>query len=280
MSDALTAEQRRLLSSWLGDWEQVADLSWPLQDITVLHGCTATDDVVIKASPTTHHIAREIRAHRRMVGSLAGRTPRLLHADREHRILVTRYLPGELVQGTDAERDPETYRQAGQLLARLHGAGSDHVNAGYDGAALDKIGDLIRRAEGLVDADQLAAIRSRAARHRLEPRPVTATHGDYQPRNWLIHDGVVSVIDWGRAGYRPWVSDLIRLAHQLTGSTVLWEALLAGYGRDPADEPGAWLLDNLLQSVGTVVWAHDVGDPVFEAEGRAMVARVLDRWGS
>ncbi len=43
-----------------------------------------------------------------------------MHADDEAKLLVTTYLTGELMQGTDHERRPDTYREAGRLLARLH----------------------------------------------------------------------------------------------------------------------------------------------------------------
>ncbi|MGW6199374.1 phosphotransferase family protein [Kribbella sp. NPDC055110] len=35
-----------------------------------------------------------------------------------------------------------------------------------------------------------------------EPPPATLvpTHGDWQPRNWLVDNGTVRVIDFGRAG--------------------------------------------------------------------------------
>ncbi|MFD1212912.1 phosphotransferase, partial [Arthrobacter sp. GCM10027362] len=119
-----------------------------------------------------------------------------------------------------------------------------------------------------------------AAAHRPAPRQLYATHGDYQPRNWLVDGGRLAVIDYGRAGYRPWVTDLVRLEHGVFAPDggPLRAAFYAGYGRDPEEEPEAWLLDNLLQSLGTVVWAYEVGDAAFEDEGRRMVERVLQRW--
>ena len=37
---------------------------------------------------------------------------------------------------------------------------------------------------------------------------------DWQPRNWLVHNDVVSVIDFGRAAMRPALTDFARLAVQ------------------------------------------------------------------
>ena len=45
-----------------------------------------------------------------------------------------------------------------------------------------------------------ADIEQRSAEIASWPTPaavVVPTHGDWQPRNWLVHDGVVSVIDFG-----------------------------------------------------------------------------------
>jgi aminoglycoside phosphotransferase (APT) family kinase protein len=314
----LTAEQEALLDSWFGGWSVEEDMSWDLQGIHVLRVRTPGGLAVVKASATDHHIRREIRAHRQMTGPLARltppRTPRLLHADAAAGLLATSWLPGRTVEGTPFERSPEAFRQAGELLALLH-VPRETTNS-YDPAALNKVGDFLARARGLAPGPHLAAAAGLAAAHRAEPRRLFATHGDYSPRNWVL-DGdpaagaLLGVIDWGRAGYRPWVTDLVRLEHgwfqggpDASGApardsranadsrdspdrqanpdsgahdgAALRAAFYAGYGRDPAEEPGSWFLDNLLQALGTIVWSHDVGDPAFEEEGRRMLARILE----
>ncbi|MET4592506.1 thiamine kinase-like enzyme [Arthrobacter sp. 754] len=107
--------------------------------------------------------------------------------------------------------------------------------------------------------------------------PMVATHGDYQPRNWLQENGQIKVIDFGRAEKRPWVHDLVRLTHQqFVHRPDLAEAFYASLGRTvgPA-EADLWGLENLNQAVGTVVWAHQLGDTAFEQSGREMVDRTL-----
>ena len=42
------------------------------------------------------------------------------------------------------------------------------------------------------------------------------------------------------------------------------------------EEAGVWRLENLNQAVGTVVWAHQVGDQAFEQQGVLMLERVLE----
>ncbi|MEA5457355.1 phosphotransferase [Sinomonas sp. JGH33] len=287
--DVLTSQQARLLDEWLGEWEAEEDMSWGVQGIHVLRLRTASGLVVAKASTTSHHIQRELRAHRRMTAPLGPRAPRLLHGDSHAGLVVTAWLPGRLVEGGPLEFEPDTFEQAGKLLALFHQPG--HETASYDPAALHKIRDFAERAVGLVPPDQLRELRGLVATHRPAPRVLYATHGDYQPRNWIEDGGLVSVIDFGRAGYRPWVTDLVRLEHEYFAGdarrrdpthdgAALRAAFCAGYGREPAEEPDSWRLDNVLQALGTVVWAHDVGDVPFEDAGRQMIIRILEGHGA
>jgi tRNA A-37 threonylcarbamoyl transferase component Bud32 len=277
-SQPLKSEQLRLIDQWLGAWELEADMSWGVQGILVLKLATPRGSVVVKASDVPHHIRREIRAYQQMTAPLGDHTPRLLHADPLAGVVVISWLPGDLVEGGPFERSPSFFHQAGALLARLHAP--RQVTRSYDRAALNKIDDFARRAERLVAAPLLHAVRRIADTHIAAPRILYATHGDYQPRNWIHDDGRLSMIDFGRAGYRPWVTDFVRLEHSyFEDHPDLRTAFLRGYGRDPAEEPDSWRLDNVLQSLGTVVWAHDVGDRLFEAAGLRMVERVVERFG-
>ena len=276
MRQGITDEQNRLLASWLGSFTVVRDYSWPLQDTNVLHVVTLSGaNFIIKASTTSHHIHREIAAHAAGFEGLDGRVPALRHASARAGILVTEFLPGTLVEGTPAEDDPETYRQAGALLGSIHRpAGSSRH---YANALAIKTRAWMDLAHGLLPETQLTSL----ARNldALNPGTVelVATHGDYQPRNWLQDNGQIKVIDFGRAERRPWVHDLVRLSHQqFVQRPELAEAFHAGLGRTvgPA-EADLWRLENLNQAIGTVVWAHQMGDTAFEQAGRDMVERVL-----
>jgi aminoglycoside phosphotransferase (APT) family kinase protein len=107
------------------------------------------------------------------------------------------------------------------------------------------------------------------------PASVVPTHGDWQPRNWLLHDNIVSVIDFGRAAMRPAFTDFVRLAAQeFRGDPGLETAFLDGYGTDPR-EPAGWRRNRIREAIGTVTWAYRVGDEAFEAQGHRMIAQAL-----
>ncbi|WP_226353717.1 hypothetical protein [Pseudonocardia sp. ICBG601] len=120
---AAVRRQAALLESRLPGHEVVADHGWGLVGTTVLRVRHDGADLIVKAGDDADtHIARELRAHREWLAPLVarGRAPELRHADADAKLLVTRYLPGTLVQDTPAEHEPSTYRGAGELLALLH----------------------------------------------------------------------------------------------------------------------------------------------------------------
>ncbi|WP_026922589.1 phosphotransferase [Glycomyces arizonensis] len=271
----LAPHQRALIEAWLPGVEIEADMSWGLVETTVLRARVGEQAVVVKAGGASdHHIEREIRAHREWTGPWVrcGRAARMLHADVEAKVLVTEYLPGALVQGTAAAAAMDTYVQAGELLRACHAQ-----------AAIED-GDYEPRmnARALAWLDGPHRIAPEAAeelRSMVRSWPsatVTCvpTHGDWQCRNWLLDDGVLRVIDFGRAGLRPAAEDFERLAVQ----EFVWhpgaeEAFLSGYGTDPR-EPDVWFRQRVRSAIGTACWAHRIGDRDFEAQGHRMIADV------
>lgn len=276
MCDQLSQEQNGLLKSWLGSFSVVRDCSWPLQDTTVLHLRTPGGrEYIVKASAVSHHIGREISAYQRGFPELEARVPVLAYASPEARILVAEFLPGQLVEGTSAEFEPETYLQAGMLLRRLHCPAG--TSTSYMPAMIAKTRSWLDRSSGLIPESQRGRLSTELSKIRSGPVELVRTHGDYQPRNWLVDDGTIKVIDFGRADARVWVHDLIRLRHQqLQDRADLRDAFYTGLGRSlEPEDTDVWQLENLNQAIGAVVWAHQVGDGKFEESGRAMVERVL-----
>jgi Ser/Thr protein kinase RdoA (MazF antagonist) len=271
----LQPAQQAVVAGWFPRAVLVADHSWGLVGRTVLQLRSDGRDVVVKAGrPDDHHMDREIRAYSGVVTPLAacGLAPTMIHADGGLRLLATTYLPGALVEGTGAEHEPDTYRQAGRALAMLHEQGSrpgDDYERRMDDRALASLG----RRHAIAD-DVVARLRAELATP-VTPRPLVPTHGDWQPRNWIVDAGRLAVIDFGRAGWRPAATDLTRLdAQQLRGRPDLLRAFLDGYGADPRD-PRWWRRDRVREAIGTAVWAHLVGDREFERQGHRVISDVL-----
>lgn len=275
--EALSPAQRERLATWLPGAVLLGDHSWGLTDTRVLRLRHSGQDYTVKVfGPDNHHFERELRGHREYTGPLLPdrRVQRLVHADAGARVLVLTWLPGDLVEGGPAETEPDVHRQAGELLARLHG----QLGQGRATSAtwLDERADrslrwLTRphRIPGpLVD-------RIRAHDWARGPVDLVPTHGDFSPRNWVAHDGVVSLIDLGRAEMRPAATDLFRLQDRVwRGRHDLERAFLNGYGADPR-EVWWWPSFVLAEHVATAAWAHQVGDVAFEAEGLRGLAEVL-----
>lgn len=272
----LTPEQQAIVHTWLPGAELVADLSWGQMDTVVLHLRAPDGEVIVKAGgPGNHHIDREIHAHLHFTKPWVERgvAARMLRHDLDRKAMLLDYLPGSLVQGTEAEWDVDTYRQAGAMLAELHGQAA-RPDADYEARmtrkALASLEDPHRIAPETVE-------RLRALLLADEPQPVTLvpTHGDWQPRNWLVDGDTIRVIDLGRADWRPAFTDFARLAvRQFAANPALEAAFLDGYGRDPRTAE-LWELLLLREAIGTAVWAFMVGDEKFELEGHRMIADML-----
>lgn len=275
--ELLTEHQRALVLDQLPDVRVVADLSWGLVETTVLHVVSATHGTfVVKAGGLTDtHIARELRAHRTWtaVWTATGHAPTLRFGDAAAKLLITTYLPGHLVENTTAQFDPDTYRQAGRLLARFH-----EQHSVFDDSWNTNFRARVERHLGL--PHKIDPWVERQVRAELEDWPdggacVCPTHGDWQPRNWLIDEGTVRVIDFGRADLRPASEDFVRLARQdFDRNPELESAFLAGYGSDPR-EPHEWRRALVGEAVGTAVWAYGVGDIEFERFGHTLLARLF-----
>ncbi|MBW6439605.1 aminoglycoside phosphotransferase family protein [Actinoplanes hulinensis] len=272
----LAPEQRDLLQRWIPGVVVEKDHSWGIVETTVLEMTRGDARFIVKAGGTRdHHMAREIHAHRNWLTPWTSRerAATMLHASTLAKLLVTTYLPGVLLLNSGHATDPAAFRQAGELLALLHGQTAT-VDEGYE-----------QRENGrsltLLDGPhRIAPPRSRRLRTLIEswpvpPATVVPTHGDWQPRNWLVHDGVVGVIDFGRAALRPAYTDFNRLvAQDFRDDPRLEQAFLEGYGRDPRTDDG-WRRSRLREAIATACWAYDKGIEDFEAQGHRMIDEAL-----
>lgn len=272
----LSPQQRAQLDQWLPGASVERDHSWGLVATTVLEVTCAGSRFIVKAGgDDDRHIARELHAHLHWLGPWTGRgrAPTLVYGSAEAKLLVTSYLPGELVLASSHADDPATFRQAGALLAQLHAqtpVTDDDYERRENEKSLAWLSGPHRIAEATVER-----LRAEIATWPAPAATLVPTHGDWQPRNWLVHHDVVSVIDFGRAAMRPALTDFARLAVQdFRRDPNLEAAFLDGYGTDPR-EPDAWHRNRIREAIGTAAWAYRVGDEAFEAQGQRMIAEAL-----
>lgn len=254
-------------------------MSWGLVDTKVLRVRDGDRDVVVKAAgQANHHIGREITAHESYTGPLVelARTGRLIAADRASNVLIMEYQAGELVEGTPNEFDPDVHKQAGSILRALHSQTRCMDDVYEQRATATAIAWLDR--EHRVEPHAEAEARRVLGAYRPGPVETVPTHGDWQPRNWLIEGTLVRAIDFGRFDFRPPATDLCRLAaQQWKYDASLETSFLDGYGGDPRDGY-LWSIDLLREAIGTAVWAYQVGDFEFEAHGHRLLAEAVARF--
>ena len=275
----MTPRQQALLDSWLPGASVVQDHSWSELGLrAVLEVEHEGKRFVVKAGgPDDGHMAREIRAHREWLGpwTSRGRAPSLVDADVEARLLLTRHLPGRLVEGTPYADEPAAFRQAGVLLALLHHQ-PGVVDDDYERREVDRARAWLGRPHRIDPAVETRLHEVIDSWDTSVSTRLVPTHGDWQPRNWLVEDdGTVSIIDFGRADLRPAATDLVRLAAQdFRRAPALEDAFLGGYGDDPRS-PASWHRMRVREAIGTAVWAFQVGDEGFEQQGLRMIAEAL-----
>jgi len=272
----LSPEQLALLHRWLPGASVERDHGWGLVETTVLEMTHAGSRFIVKAGGESDgHIAREIHAHHNWLGpwTSIGRAPTFEYGDAAVKLLVTRHLPGGLVLGSEYADLPSTYRQAGELLAVFH-AQTTATDDDYERRENEKALAWLSGPHRIAP-DTVERLRAEIAAWPTPAATLVPTHGDWQPRNWLVHEGVVSVIDFGRAAMRPAMTDFGRLAVQdFVRDLELEAAFLDGYGADPR-EADAWHRNRVREAVGTAAWAHRVGDEPFEAQGHRMISDAL-----
>jgi hypothetical protein len=273
---SLRPRQCELIEAWLPGAVVEADMSWQLVETAVLRARAGEQVVVVKAGGASdHHIEREIRAHREWTGPWLrrGRAARMLHADVEAKILVTEYLPGTLVQGTAAAAEMDTYVQAGELLRAFHSQAAIE-DPDYEPRMNAKAVAWLD-APHRIAPDAAETLRAMVLAWPQDPAVCVPTHGDWQCRNWLHDDGVLRVIDFGRAGLRPAAEDFERLAVQeFVRHPGAEAAFLSGYGKDPR-EADAWFRQRARAAIGTACWAYQVGDRGYEEQGHRLIAGIL-----
>jgi Ser/Thr protein kinase RdoA (MazF antagonist) len=212
----------------------------------------------------------EVSAYRQSVPALSGHAPRLHAADDLRSAIIVSAIPGEPVRwpatdhcalsDTDRLAEQALQREAG-VLRRFHDAQPplpwDHLGA----AKIAGFNGLMPMASELLGKRDLAL--SRAEVETLRGLPCSGQvpcHRDYTPRNWLVKDGVQSVIDFEHARLDVWLADLARLHLGIWPDRPdLKEAFLVGYGRQLSDTDHAILQPSVVEAAGAASEARCPG---------------------
>lgn len=252
---------------------------WSHGESAVAQLRTASGPVIAKLIYSTKDWNRELRAHRHFVPALQSDASQILYCDTERRVLLMTVVPGQLVQATPGEHDPEIHRQAGDLVARLHGSVDAEIDENFSATLMGSFDRWASQAANLVDKADLRKAKAVAERVRgVGNVELVPTHGDNSPRNWMVDaGGHVRLIDFGHAELRPWCLDLYRLMQdRWLGRPDLQRSFLGGYGRSLDDNDSLLLGAYAAQaSISTIVWATRHGDEAFALQGREQLRRAL-----
>lgn len=182
--------------------------------------------------------------------------------------MVVTAVPGQPVLGhrLSARAEREAHRQAGLLLGRLHES-PQAPGADADVSRLSsRVGGHLDQADGLLTPAQQTLVRDCASRLAwLAPSvPAVASHGDFQPRNWLWDPASsrLGVLDWERAEPAAAVRDLVRLEYgPWDHRPDLREEFFAGYGRTlTPEEYGMLFCYAALDALSGLHWGMANGD--------------------
>jgi Ser/Thr protein kinase RdoA (MazF antagonist) len=290
MVDAIVNRLLDYARTVLGPCELAEDCTWGHRRSSVLRLRDRSGvSWFIKAHSDRERYCAELAAYRRWVPALDGRAPRLRASDLSRQAMILSAVPGEPARwpedtsdGNDAERSAEraVHREAGKVLSLLHNARPATRWDDFAAVKIEEFDSLTPSAAGLLRPRELGAARAEVETLAGNPSAERIPcHHDYTPRNWLVHDGMVHVVDFEWSGLDVWVADLARLHLGIWATRPdLRQAFLSGYGRDLDDGDRAMLHGcAVLTAVWLVVMAHETRQPSFEDASRAALLRLIDR---
>lgn len=171
------------------------------------------------------------------IAAEAGLAPPLRYADAETGVCITRFIEGRpLAEGFGAPRGP-MIEALGELARRLHATPAFPPLVDYMDGMASVIGQLRNTAlltPAALDAELEGYAALDRAYRRLAPEPVSS-HNDLNPRNILVEEGRLWVVDWEAAFLADRYVDLATLANNVTRDETELAGLCGAYfGRAPS----------------------------------------------
>jgi thiamine kinase-like enzyme len=232
---------------------------------------------------TEKYIDRAAEAHDAALAAKAGLTPEILYADPATGLMLTRFVDGAETLTAVAMHDPDTRREAAQILRRLHDSG---LAFRREMRVFDKIDSYLQkspRAAALFREVREAAEKLRNLvddpRRRLVP-----CHIDPTPHNFIrgrSADGSprLYLIDWEYAEMSEPAYDLAGLSIEAEFSDAEDRALLVAYGEGvkgaTPDRFTAYKVSLYLMAGSWAAMAVEFGNqtPELEAMARKRLAQ-------
>ncbi|MFF2144635.1 phosphotransferase [Kitasatospora sp. NPDC058190] len=274
------AKVREFTEQAVGRVSAWTDASWARAGSRVWHARDAEDgEWFVKVHQGDRFHGREVTAYRTWVPALGPAAPRLVATDPTLRVVVITAVPGRSLHGAvhPPEEQRRIFHRIGALAAAIHHSAPARPGDGAP-TALGKLErHLVGARDHLVpgDEDYIRAMAKRA--EQLPALDLVPTHGDFQLRNlrWDQATGSLHVIDFERAEPGPAVRDFVRLSDAWADRPDLYEAVMAGYGRQPsAAEEEHLAVHRVLDAVSGIQYGAANGDPELVERGHRTLAQL------
>lgn len=267
-------EVRQAAVRRLGEFDVVADHSWELGLAVVLEVVSSGGPLVLKGHAEPRLFEVEVEAYHEVVPAIADRAPALCWVDEPTRVIAISLVLGRSLGAAapDADRERSIYRDAGEVLRRLHSAKPATELTHWAEDKIEGFERWVNRAPaGLLEPGDVAFARAKVSLLAESSPPVgVSCHGDWQPRNWLVgEDGTIRIFDFERVSVDWWGHDIQRMWwREWDGRPDLAEAHFEGYGRAPTDEELAVLrATSAAGHITQIVWGTEHGDRDFAEAG-------------
>lgn len=270
----------------MGRVTEWSDHSWSHGVCRVWAGSLATGgSFFLKVHSQERKFLQERLAYTEWTPRIPSATPCLLASSREHRALLMTCERGQLAS-TPRLAETELLaadRQAGAFLRALHDLPvTDCDPIPLPVALRQRLVSWCERARGCLEHETLDWVRRTFDPERwFAGQRRVPCHRDFQPRNWLVDSTAgssptVRFIDFEHAGLDTrWVDFLKLWDGPWLEHPDRERAFFRGYGSELDTEDRTRLTQlALLHGVATTAWGREHGDSVYEAHGRAILARL------